>query len=82
MLGNIIIDSISTLSMNMKNNSTYEGTINSDNITKSITITLDKTSTIKLTGDSYITSLDNADTTNSNIDFNGYKLYVNGTAIN
>lgn len=82
MLGNIIIDSISTLSMNMKNNSTYEGTINSDNTTKSITITLDKTSTIKLTGDSYITSLDNADTTNSNIDFNGYKLYVNGTAIN
>lgn len=82
MLGNIIIDSISTLSMNMKNNSTYEGTINSDNTAKSITITLDKTSTIKLTGDSYITSLDNADTTNSNIDFNGYKLYVNGTAIN
>ena len=82
MLGNIIVDSISTLSINMKNNSTYEGTINSDNTAKSITIALDKTSTIKLTGDSYITSLDNADTTNSNIDFNGYKLYVNGTAIN
>ncbi len=30
----------------------------------------------------YVTSLENADTTNSNIDFNGYKLYVNGTAIN
>ena len=26
--------------------------------------------------------VDNADTTNSNIDFNGYKLYVNGTTIN
>ena len=26
--------------------------------------------------------LDNADSTNSNIDFNGYKLYVNGSAIN
>lgn len=37
---------------------------------------------IKLTKDSYVTSLTNKDTTNSNIDFNGYKLYVNGKAIN
>ena len=36
---------------------------------------------IILTGDSYITSLDNSDSTNSNIDFNGYKLYVNGKEI-
>ncbi len=43
---------------------------------------IDKTSKIKLTGDSYITSLDNEDDTNSNIDFNGYKLYVNRVAIN
>ena len=42
----------------------------------------DKESHITLTGDSYITSLENEDTTNSNIDFNGYKLYVNGEAIN
>ena len=28
-------------------------------------------------GDTYITSLENADSTNSNINFNGYKLYVN-----
>ena len=82
MTGNIIIDNISTLSMNMKNNSSYEGTINNSNTAKSITITLDKTSTIKLTGDSYITSLVNSDSTNSNIDFNGYKLYVNNVAIN
>ncbi len=37
---------------------------------------------IKLTEDSYITSLEDDDTTFSNIDFNGYKLYVNGVAIN
>lgn len=80
--GNIVIDSISTLSMTMKTNSYYEGVINGDNSAKSIKITLDKTSKIKLTGNSYITSLDNADSSNSNIDFNGYKLYVNGTAIN
>lgn len=40
------------------------------------------TSKIKLTGYSYITSLEDDDTTYSNIDFNGYKLYVNGVAIN
>ena len=55
--------------------------LNSDNSAKSITLKLDKTSNIKLTGDSYITSLDNCDSTNSNIDFNGYKLYVNGKEI-
>lgn len=78
--GNILVDNISTLSINMTN-STYEGTINGDNTAKSITLKLDKNSKIKLTGDSYITSLDNADTTNSNIDLNGYKLYVNGKSI-
>ncbi len=78
--GNILADNISTLSINMTN-STYEGTINGDNTAKSLTIKLDKNSKIKLTGDSYITSLDNADTTNSNIDLNGYKLYVNGKSI-
>lgn len=80
--GNVVVDSISTLTINMTNNSYYEGAINNDNTAKSITLKLDKTSKIKLTGDTYITSLDNADTTNSNIDFNGYKLYVNNTAIN
>ena len=80
--GNVVIDSISTLDMTLNNNSYYEGTINSNKEAKSITLTLDKTSKIKLTGDSYITNLNNADSTNSNIDFNGYKLYVNGKAIN
>ena len=80
--GNIVIDSISTLDMTMNENSYYEGTINGSNEAKSITLKLDSTSKIKLTGDSYITSLEDDDTTYSNIDFNGYKLYVNGVAIN
>ena len=58
------------------------GTINGENEAKSITLKLDSTSKIKLTGDSYVTSLEDADATYSNIDFNGYKLYVNGVAIN
>jgi hypothetical protein len=75
--GNIYIDSISSLSINMVS-SNYEGTINKDDIAKSISIKLDSSSILKLTGDSYITSLEDSDSTYSNIDLNGYKLYVNG----
>ena len=60
----------------------YSGTINADNIAKNIALKLDMNSTITLTGDSYVTSLDDGDSRYSNINFNGYKLYVNGVAIN
>ena len=80
--GNIVIDSISTLDMTMKSDSYYEGTINADNSAKNITLKLDASSKIKLTGDSYITAIEDEDSSYSNIDFNGYKLYVNGVAIN
>ena len=78
--GNIVVDSISTLSVNMTSSS-YEGAINTNNEAKSIVLKLDSTSKIKLTGDSYITSLEDSDTTYSNIDFNGYKLYINGSEL-
>ena len=81
-IGNIVVDNISNLNMNLKNNSSFEGIINTGNEAKEIKIVLDKSSKIKLMGDSYITSLTNDDSSNSNIDFNGYKLYLNGKAIN
>ncbi len=76
-IGDIVIDSISSLDLNLTNSyvkSTFtnEGTIN---------LTLDSTSIVVLTGDSYITSLNNATTDNSNIYANGHKLYVNGTEV-
>ncbi len=80
--GNIYIDEISTLKINLSSSSYYEGYINNENTAKNISLTVDKTSKIKLTGDTYVTSFENLDTTNSNIDFNGYKLYVNGNSIN
>ena len=46
-----------------------------------VNLVLDKDSTITLTGDSYVTSLKNADSTNSNINLNGYKLYVGGVEL-
>ena len=76
--GNIVVDSISKLTMKLSNNSSFKGTINNSNQGE-VNLTLDKTSTITLTGDTYIKSLTNADSTNSNINLNGYKLYVNGT---
>ena len=79
--GNVIVDSISTLVWNLKN-SNYTGTINGENQAKSIKLVLDSNSTLTLTGDCYVTSLEDSDTSYSNINFNGYKLYVNGTAIN
>ena len=80
--GNIYIDDISTLNINMSNSSYYEGTINSDNTGAKIELVLDKKSKIKLTGDSYITTINDANRAYTNIDFNGYKLYVEGTPIN
>ena len=79
--GNIVVDSISKLTMKLSKSSSYEGTINKNNEAKEIKLVLDKTSKIKLTGDSYISELEDEDTTYSNIDLNGYKLYVNGVAL-
>ncbi len=68
--------------MKLTDSSSFEGSINSSNEAKSITLKLSKNSKIKLTGDSYVTSLDDEDTSYKNIDFNGYKLYVNGKSVN
>ena len=68
--------------MNLKNNSSYKGSIKNDKSAKNITLKLDKTSKITLTGDSYVTSLEDDDTSYSNINFNGYKLFVSEKAIN
>ncbi len=66
----------------IKINKSFFFNVYDNNKAKSIKLVLDKTSKIKLTGDSYVSSLDDSDTSYSNIDFNGYKLYVNGKAIN
>ena len=76
-IGDITIDSISSLDLNLTNSYaksafTGEGTIN---------LTLDSASIVVLTSDSYVTSLNNATTDNSNIYANGYKLYVNGAEV-
>ncbi|MBR2841476.1 hypothetical protein IKE80_01680 [Candidatus Saccharibacteria bacterium] len=75
--GNIVVDSISKLTMILTSGSNYQGVINGENAGE-VDLVLDASSSITLTGDTYINSLTNADATNSNINLNGYKLYING----
>lgn len=57
--GDIYIDNISTLTMVLKNGSSFTGTINGANTAKSIALSIDATSSATLTGNSYVTSLTN-----------------------
>lgn len=79
--GDIIVDNISYLTMNMSKQSVLEGAINTNNEAKDITLSLSNDSVLSLTEDTYITTLNNEDDSNSNIYTNGYKLYVDGKEI-
>ena len=74
--GNIVADSSSTVSLDMTNGSSLVGAVNTNNTAKEVTLKLSKDSTWTLTGDSYVKSLTNEDTTGENIHLNGYKLVV------
>ncbi len=71
--GTITVDSISSLDLNMTA-STFTGSIDGDG---EVNVTMDADSTWTLTGDSYITSFDGD---LSQVDTNGYTLYINGEA--
>ena len=72
--GEILVDSISSLEMNLKDSS-FMGSIQGEG---NVCVSLDATSTWTLTSDTYISSFE-GDT--ANVISNGYKLYVNGEAI-
>lgn len=76
--GDIMVDSISEMTLSLSDGSTYTGAINTDGTEASVlSVTLDDTSTWTLTGDSYVTELSGS---TDNIDLNGYTLYVDGVA--
>lgn len=79
--GDIILDNLSTLNLVLGDSSYYMGIINGGNTAKSVSVDIDATSQLILAGDTYVTTLTNADTTNMNIYSNGYKLYVSGTEV-
>lgn len=73
--GNILVDEISSLNLSMTNGTSYSGAINPNGEGGTVTVTLDADSSWTLTGDSYIADFD-GDV--SNVDANGYHLYVDG----
>ncbi len=83
--GDIIVDSISTLTMTMKNGSTFTGTINIiDNaeggaaVSDNAVVTIESGCTWNLTGSCTLTSLTN----NGTINFNGYTITLaDGTVL-
>ena len=76
--GDITVDSISTLDLSLTNGSVLKTAIDKDNQAKKVTLSLSSDSTLVLTDDTYVDSLTNETTDNSNIYLNGHKLYVNG----
>ncbi len=77
--GDIYVDSISKLEMNITDSSSYNGAINADGTeAAALSVTIDATSTWSLTADSYVTAF-NGDL--KNVETNGYSLYVDGVAV-
>ncbi|MGN0155317.1 MAG: right-handed parallel beta-helix repeat-containing protein [Lachnospiraceae bacterium] len=75
--GKVIVDEISSLSLSLSENSSYEGSINEAQEGGNVIVSLDDSCTWTLTGDSYISSFEGS---LENVDFNGYTLYINGEA--
>ena len=84
--GDLVVDASSSLAVTMVNSS-IKGKINNSKNSATISITLDSASKITLTGNSYISSLSNADSTGSNIikgsytfaDYNGNEYTGTGS---
>ena len=73
--GDVIVDSVSTLNMYLKDNTTFTGAINTNKDGGEVYVEITDGSVWNLTADSYITSLTcDADS----INLNGHKLYVDG----
>jgi len=80
-VGDIVVDNVSTLAMSMSAGSVYEGAIDNANQAKKVTLSLDSDTIFVLSNDSYVDTLTNGTTDNSNIYLNGHKLYVNGSEV-
>ncbi len=73
--GDMLVDSISTLNLYLKSNSSFTGAIDPDGAQGSVYVEIESGSTWSLTADSYISSL----TCDAGaIQLNGHKLYVDG----
>lgn len=76
--GQILVDSISSLKLNLTEGSGFTGCINQDGAEGTVDVTLSKDSTWTLTGDSYVSSFTGS---TDNVIANGYHLYVDGEQV-
>ena len=77
--GNIYVDSISTAVLKLSS-TRISSAINPSNTAGSISLSLSGDSTWSLTGNSYLTTFSDDDTTLSNIQSNGYNIYYKSSA--
>jgi hypothetical protein len=82
--GDLVADSLSSLSVTLQNNSSLTGAINSENTAKSANLTLDASSTWIVTGDSYLTCLTISGGVSgdaiTNLIGNGHTVYYDASA--
>lgn len=76
--GQILVDDISTLKLNLTDGSSFTGAVNPDGAEGTVDVTLSKDSTWTLTGDSYVSSFTGS---TDNVIANGYHLYVDGEQV-
>jgi hypothetical protein len=77
--GKVIVDKISSISMTLKNNTTFTGSINTDNKLANVTINLDATSKWIVGSDSYVQALTDSDSSLANIQSNGHTVYYDAS---
>lgn len=73
--GDVYVDDVSTLNLTLADSSTLTGTVDADDQASSVALSLDSSSVWEVTGDSYVTDLEDDDTSFSNIHSNGYTVY-------
>lgn len=73
--GDIKCDAISRISLVLTQNSRFKGAINHNDKAGHTAVSLDKTSSWSITGDSYVTELKNGDSSCRNIHSNGHNIY-------
>ena len=82
--GDIVCDSISSMDFVLADGTVYTGTVNSAN-GGAVSLTLEKSAVWNVTGDSYVASLKDTDTSLVNIKSNGHTIYYdvnnNGNAV-
>jgi len=83
LVGNIIADNISTISLSLVNKSSLKGTINADGSAKAANLTLDASSTWEVTGDSTLAAFSDAagisGSNITNIIGNGHNVYYDAS---